>query len=150
MGAWFVRYVPIELLDPAVVILDPKKKSWYTQLLEDIKEKGLGSPLMVNNHKDRPYLIQAGNHRYICCKDLGWTHIPCIVGLNPYPGDTSTPLANCQEIQPYLGDGTVGWRPEGRFRLTGASLEHGNYPDTKMRYFNDYALAEDDRPGGSG
>lgn len=50
-------------------------------LKRSIKAKGLFMPLLVRPNPDKAgtYLLVDGERRYVCCKDLGLTRVPCNV-----------------------------------------------------------------------
>lgn len=68
-----VVYVSIGLLR------DNNALDYPNELLEDIWENGLKTPLTVTANKDGTYTVLDGCHRYRCCKKLGFSKVPCIV-----------------------------------------------------------------------
>jgi ParB-like chromosome segregation protein Spo0J len=53
-------------------------KAEYNRLKEDIQEKGILQPIIVNTHKGREGIIVGGHQRYNIAAELGIEILPCI------------------------------------------------------------------------
>lgn len=95
--------------------VDEAGRPWRAALRDDIKERGMRTPLIVWNHhledpmlrhmSKKPYILMNGRNRMWALIDLGYTHAPAIVsGECEYP---SIELANADELRRYWPDGTL-------------------------------------------
>lgn len=55
------------------------KSEEFQRLLTDIKERGIRTPLVLEDEKDGVYRGFQGGHRYVAAKMLGYTSVPCKV-----------------------------------------------------------------------
>lgn len=75
----------VEILPLNLIIEDKEqpRSTFLTESLEDLKESitqvGLLNPIKVRILQDGTYKIIFGNRRYLACKSLGMSEIPCIV-----------------------------------------------------------------------
>jgi ParB/RepB/Spo0J family partition protein len=77
-----VLEIPIEKIQEDVN--QPRKDynaKKITSLAETIKQKGLIQPIIVKPRGEK-YLIIAGHRRYRACKELGKSHVACIIRSN--------------------------------------------------------------------
>lgn len=51
----------------------------YAEMLDSIRDDGLWQPILVRSLDNGDYEVVEGNWRYTCCKQLGFTAVPCIV-----------------------------------------------------------------------
>jgi len=95
--------------------LDELGRPWREALRDDIKERGMRTPLIVWNHhmgnphlqhmSKKPYILMNGRNRMWALVSLGYTHAPAIVsGECEYP---SIEIRNASELRPYWSDGTL-------------------------------------------
>ena len=80
-GRWFllVTLVPVDLLKPhpknAEFFPDPLPEDIRREMLEDIRENGITTPLILA----RDHTILAGHQRWEMARELGLSHVPAIV-----------------------------------------------------------------------
>ncbi len=67
------RIVPNDY-NPNVISADIMAK-----LRAEIGQKGLCEPIIVRRWSNDGYLIVDGYHRWLICRDLGYTEVPCII-----------------------------------------------------------------------
>ena len=101
--------------------LDELGRAWREALRDDIKERGIRTPLLVWNHhltdphvkhlSKKPYLLMNGRNRMWALRSLGHTHAPAIVsGECEYPAE---PLKNAEEVLQYWPDGHMVVKEHG-------------------------------------
>jgi hypothetical protein len=56
----------------AAVLPDKRKDSWYPDLVQDIRDHGLRTPIWIHEGE-----IQDGCHRIAAAQDLGMEYLPC-------------------------------------------------------------------------
>jgi ParB family transcriptional regulator, chromosome partitioning protein len=73
-----IRYVDINLLNPA--LYNPRKWSddAIIQLTESIKKFGLVDPIIVNSAPNRKNVVVGGHFRLKVAKDLGFREMPVV------------------------------------------------------------------------
>ncbi|MDR3281576.1 MAG: ParB/RepB/Spo0J family partition protein [Endomicrobium sp.] len=94
-----VLEIPIEKIQED--INQPRKDyntSKITSLAKTIKEKGLIQPIIVKPQGEN-YLIIAGHRRFMACKELGKSHIACIIRNDSLTESNLKELAMIENLQ---------------------------------------------------
>ena len=120
------------------------KAKWLDDLAEDIRKRGMQSPLLVWNNvryreKERPMLVRTGQNRLRCLRKLGWTHAPCIiVGDLPDYAEDPVRILTLEQGQAYLADGILCNEGDVTLRINSTLLpEQGIHPKAIQEpYFN--------------
>lgn len=96
-----IKYVPVELLQPAPY--NPRK--WSEQAISDLKESiqkyGLVDPLLVNNAPGRENIVIGGHFRLMVAKELGIAKVPVVYISIP---DIEKEKELCIRLNKNLGD----------------------------------------------
>lgn len=65
-------------------------KSAYNKLKDDIQQKGILQPLVINTHKERMGIIVGGHQRYKIACELGIEQVPCVEVNYDYDKEVET------------------------------------------------------------
>jgi len=139
-GLWYVRNFPVARLG-GKLDKDPSERPWIMGLLADLKKTGrFFNPVIVWNHhplrgRKQPYwLLRAGSNRIWCAEQLGWTHVPAIVSVDPHDelADRHMMVVHGEPISPgsvqsYFVDGGNIWANEHGFGLLRAKKPEDTY-----------------------
>lgn len=126
---WYIEALPIERI--TVVTENSQMLEWFLRLKDDIEERGLMNPILVNNRQDKPYRVRAGNNRLQACTMLGYTHIPAL-SFGKEPDVDAKLIHTLPEAQELMKDGILAYSYlNGRidFKINSAMVpEHMKYP----------------------
>jgi hypothetical protein len=116
MRVWYCEAFPLERLRyKDLWELDELGRKWREALRDDIKNRGMKTPLVVWNHylgtmdqaylSKKPYMLRVGRNRMWALVDLEWTHAPVIgTGDCEYEHEE---LCSAQDILKYWKDGSM-------------------------------------------
>ena len=99
---------PVEDIQASTMVYRDDHEKFRPALAENISKQGLVNPLIILNHRDparyKERWLKTGNNRYWAIKNLGWTHVPCLVtGHCDHPSTKVT----FDEAQELIKDGTL-------------------------------------------
>lgn len=104
---FFCAEYPIEDINFSTRVYHEGSEKWRPALADNIREQGLVNPLIILNHRGEGYTtkyLKTGNNRLWALKELGWTHVPCIVtGSCDHPCIKVT----LKEAESYFKDGRL-------------------------------------------
>jgi hypothetical protein len=131
--AWYVPQVPVSTL--RVQKSPYTQQPWFRALVASIEADGLMSPLIINNREKM--VVAVGMNRTRAVRELGWTHVPCIVyGTLPSGVSNATPTFSLEAIQSHIYDGEVYEHHDGGLLLKDyLSPEKMIYPKHKEPYY---------------
>lgn len=128
---WYIEECPLEEAKLPPWFPDRIKAPWYQTLLNDIKERGMLSPLLVDN-RDRlmPMRIRIGTNRWRVARDLGWKTVRVLGFGTPPKRLPYKLLESLEEAQSYIKDGHLSYDANRGLRVVGAMPpEQEKYPD---------------------
>jgi hypothetical protein len=80
---------------------------WALSLQKDIDENGMQSPLIVDN-TNGDFKVVVGTNRVVSVRNLGWTHVPCIIWGGPIPDDWDRVIIRHEhQCREYVRDGRL-------------------------------------------
>lgn len=127
---WYIDALPLDKC--TIVASHTQMHTWLVALMDDIKKRGLLSPLLVNNREDKPYWIRHGNNRIQCLRILEWTHVP-VLSFGLEPDVEAVKVKSLPEAQAYLRDGIIGYHRlnnRDQFKINSAMVpECCKYPE---------------------
>ena len=145
---WYVPRYPLNCLNGKLDKDPAGTQPWIMGLLAAIRQAGyLKNPVIVWNHhplrgsKQPTWLLRAGSNRVWCAEQLGWTHVPAIVSLDPRDQIRSgigclhaekllgmpATLIRPDAVQSYFVDGGNIWANEHGFGLLRAKKPEVTY-----------------------
>jgi hypothetical protein len=75
MNKWKLKEVGIEEVEATPVNANAMSKAMFTRLKANISKSGLSSTIACFLREDDKYEIISGNHRFMACKELGYSKI---------------------------------------------------------------------------